>query len=56
MTTSRSGGKRGAILAITMIFSIILFLLATSIFFLFSMNMDSYEYTAGKVRAMAAAE
>jgi hypothetical protein len=48
--------ERGAILAITLILSIVLFIMATSIFFLFTMNMDSYEYTAGRVRAMAAAE
>ena len=49
-------GRRGAVLAITMVLAFVLLLLSTTIFFLFNMNVDSYEYTAGRIRAQAAAE
>ncbi|GEM_PF-443113 len=55
-TPATGPGRRGAVLAITLVLSLVLFLLATTIFFLFNMNVGSYEYTAGRIRAQAAAE
>lgn len=49
-------GEKGAVLAITMILALVLFILSTAIFVLFRANMDSYMNTSGRIRAIAAAE
>ncbi len=56
---SRRGGRgsrRGAVLAVTLVLSLVLLVLSTSIFYLFMMNLGSYEFVSGRIKALAAAE
>ena len=48
--------ERGAVLAITLVLAIVLFILSTSLFVLFNANVNSYEYTFGRLKAITAAE
>ncbi|MBD3277303.1 MAG: hypothetical protein GF388_03300, partial [Candidatus Aegiribacteria sp.] len=49
-------GRRGAVLAITLVLAIVLFILSSGLFIIFNANVDSYEYTSGRLRALTAAE
>lgn len=49
-------GREGAVLAITLVLAIVLFILSSGLFIIFNANVDSYEYTSGRLRAITAAE
>ncbi|MCD4774749.1 MAG: DUF4900 domain-containing protein [Candidatus Aegiribacteria sp.] len=49
-------GEKGAVLAITMVLAVVLFILFTAVFVLFNANIDSYRNTSDRIQAMATAE
>lgn len=48
--------EKGAVLAITMLLVVVLFVLSTAVFVLFNANVDSYRNTSDRIQAMATAE
>jgi len=55
-TTCKLNGDKGAVLAITLILAVVMFILSTAIFVLFNANIRSYSNTSDRIQAMATAE